>query len=92
MTLLPYDLGDPLILEMVERSHRPTENWLVPRTSEGTVFGTPTLKSIECLTCGHSWPCPSRVQLDEFLTQESKFLANEEALHGIDDTSKDLSD
>jgi hypothetical protein len=78
--LLPYDFFDPEIRAMVMNAHYPHESWsewdlkLIPAE-------LPRLVSIACAKCGHGWPCPSRLQLNDFLAQEQKFDQVQQMIH-----------
>lgn len=48
-----HKLDDPLVREMAEHNHRPTESWS-PRGD---------IPSLECGTCGQTWPCHTRQAL-----------------------------
>jgi hypothetical protein len=55
-TVLP-NLDDPLVREMADRNHIPTEHWT------STADGTPHLSFVECQECMGSWPCATRQEL-----------------------------
>lgn len=52
--VLPF-LDDPLVHRMADLNHVPQEMW----------SSTGTLLSVSCEVCHHSWPCPTRGELEE---------------------------
>lgn len=54
MTNHRLDLTDPYVREMADINHRPSETWLL----------SGSLARLDCGTCRHVWPCPTRQELD----------------------------
>lgn len=50
------DFHDPLVREMADRNHTPTEQW----TMAGVLGG------VRCDECGHEWPCDTRKALQAY--------------------------
>lgn len=51
------DLTDRAVRSMAERNHTPEESWMAD------VNGVGHLVHVNCETCYHPWPCPTRVAL-----------------------------
>lgn len=48
-----HDLDDPVIREMIETNHAPTETWRL----------NGTLVSVNCQACFNAWPCVTVLKL-----------------------------
>lgn len=57
MDRFKLDLFDPMVREMAETNHVPTEVW----TPSGYV-------TVTCETCHQEWPCMTRTQLNKMET------------------------
>lgn len=74
------DLSDPVVREMADHHHQPDEAW-----SAGGI-----LLSVYCQTCGHAWPCPTRLAIterDSSAPRDEDRDGSKSAVFGRDDAS-----